>query len=200
MDGASSTGLTKILASATLDQTLSTTAANGRTIEVDGLYDLSSASTTNVFASGAAALIHVVSGGSLRRSGNGTASINVPVNNQGTIDVAAGTLILAGVFGNYNSTSHTLTGGAYVVAGTLQFTSADVRTNAATIALQGTGTLSDGSLDRLRNFATNAAGGELHLALGKTMAAPGAVSNAGTLTVDSTSTFQSGPVTNTGSL
>src|SRR5207248_9685878 len=92
MDGASSTGLTKILASATLNQTISTTAANGRTIEVDGLYDLSSASTTTVFASGTAALIHVVSGGTLRRSGNGTASINVPVQNDGTVITTAGNM------------------------------------------------------------------------------------------------------------
>src|SRR5436190_639876 len=95
-----------MLASATLHQPLPTSPTRRSSDLVDGLYDLSSASTTNVFASGTAALIHVVSGGELLRSGAGTASINVPVQNDGRVDapVASALLNLTAGSGGTNAT------------------------------------------------------------------------------------------------
>ncbi len=55
------------------------------------------------------------------------------------IEAASGNLAIDGTPGllNYSSATKTLTGGTYIVSATLQFTNADVVTNAATIVLDG---------------------------------------------------------------
>ena len=91
----------------------------------------------------------MLSGGTLTRtSAAGTPTpIRVPVDNDGTIDVGAGTLNAGGTFTNYNQLNDRLTGGAYVVrnGSTFQFAGADVKQNFAEITLDGAGSgFSDG--------------------------------------------------------
>ena len=62
----------------------------------------------------------------------------ITLNNPGTIQAASGTLGIQGTFSNFSSTTNTLTGGTYVVSATLQFTNANIVTNAAAITLIGT--------------------------------------------------------------
>lgn len=82
--------------------------------------------------------------GIFRKQGTGTvqfftSSSAVSFENQGTLDIQAGTLgILNNGLTNFSGT--TLTGGTYQISGTgvLQFTGANVVTNAANIVLSGT--------------------------------------------------------------
>src|SRR5271157_570589 len=60
----------------------------------------------------------------------------VAFSNSGTVDIQTGTVDLAGAFSNFSGS--TLTGGTYLVTGTLQFNNANIATNAATIVLNGT--------------------------------------------------------------
>src|SRR5262249_26803326 len=56
--------------------------------------------------------------------------------NQGTLSVNAGSTFTATSLTNFNN--QTLTGGSYIIGGTFRFATADIRTNAATIVLDGT--------------------------------------------------------------
>ena len=86
-----------------------------------------------------------------------------------------------------------MTGGTYLVTGTLQFNNANIATNAATVVLNGTASrIIDGSgNDALKNFATNAAAGSFTIQNGRNFTSAGAFSNAGNVTVGSGSTFNS---------
>jgi hypothetical protein len=87
-----------------------------------------------------------------------------------------------------------LTGGVYqVVNGTLRFNNADIRTNAATIILDGgTAQIVDQSNNNaLAHFNTNAAGGNFTIRNEYIFTAPGVFSNAGTVTVGPDSLFLS---------
>lgn len=131
--------------------------------------------------------------GSLVKSGGtGSAVIAVAFENMGTLKVQSGTLALMGAFSNYSSATRTLTGGSYVVAGTLRFNNADVVTNAAAITLVGAGSkiVDGGGVDGLRNLATNAAAGSFNVLGGRTFTAAGAFANAGTVAVGEGSTFR----------
>ncbi len=136
---------------------------------------------------GASSLIHVLAAGGLTKSaGTGTTSSLIPLTNDGTLTVGSGTLALAGGLTNYDGSTHSLTGGAFVIGSgtTLQFAGADVRTNAAQLTLGGGGAhLSDGSLDGLRNLTTNALGATLTLGPGSFLSTPGAFANKGTLAI-----------------
>ena len=95
--------------------------------------------------------------------------------NNGTLQVNAGsTLDITGsAFINFISTTGTLTGGTYDVnGGTLQFTNANIVTNAADITLAGVFTLGPG-----RSFTTSGPGG-------------GNFTNNGTLAIGAGDTFQ----------
>jgi formylmethanofuran dehydrogenase subunit C len=123
--------------------------------------------------------------------------IDVALTNSGTVNVQAGTLLLDGGFNNFSGT--TLTGGTYVVSGTLEFSGADIQTNAANIVLDGAASriinTIFGGQDALRNFASNT--GSFTVQNGRNFSPTGAFSNAGTLTVGSGSTFtQSGAFSN----
>ena len=102
-----------------------------------------------------------------------------------------GTLSIQGTLTNFSSTTRTLTGGSYIISATLQFSDADIVTNAAAITLSGTSSrIIDGSnLDALRNFATNTAAGSFTIVGGRNLTTPGEVSNAGSITVGTDSSF-----------
>jgi hypothetical protein len=95
-----------------------------------------SASGADLTVSGAAGASLTNSGTIRKSAGTGTSLINIPFSNTGTLDIENGTINLAGGFTNFSGT--TLTGGTYLVKGTLQFNNASIRTNAANITLDGT--------------------------------------------------------------
>jgi hypothetical protein len=114
-------------------------------------------------------------------------------NNMGKLSVAQGSTldITIGPFLNFSGT--TLTGGAYLVTGTLQFDNANIVTNAANITLTGTSSqiIDQSSHNALASFATNASSGSFTLSGGQVFAA-GAFSNAGRTTISKGSTFTAG--------
>jgi hypothetical protein len=121
-------------------------------------------------------------------------------NNKGTLNVSAGDTLQiigpAGSFLNLNSATGTLTGGSYLVSGTLNLATSgqsnDIKTNAASITLTGTSSeITDGSgANALAPFASNAATGKFSLSGGQNFAAVRNFTNNGTLTIGSGSTFK----------
>jgi len=113
--------------------------------------------------------------------------------NNGTLNAGAGdTLKITGPANSFtNFSGTTLTGGTYLVTGTLQFDGANIVTNAAKITLTGATSqiIDQSSANALANFATNAAGGSFALAGGRNFTTLGGFTNNGTLTVGSGSKF-----------
>jgi hypothetical protein len=169
------------------------TVANGFTN--NGLIELTSTGaaapatltlTTGMLTNAAGASISCLAGA------GGSRTLNTPLDNQGTISVATGSMFtLNGALANFSS--GTLAGGIYEVAGTFQFIGAAITTNAATIILDGLGAqiVDQANNNALANFATNAAGGSFTVQDGQSFATTPSVSfsNAGTLTVGAGSTF-----------
>ena len=111
------------------------------------------------------------------------------VNADSTLDITGG------YFTNFNSTTNTLTGGTYNVdGGTLQFTNANIVTNAANITLSGPTAqiVSNTNANALANFATNAATGVFTLSGGSnfTTGGTGNFTNLGALVIGGTDTFK----------
>jgi hypothetical protein len=111
--------------------------------------------------------------------------------NNGTLTIGAGsTFTVAGNLTNFDGAS--LTGGTYVVAGTFQFTNANIQNNAATLVLDGSGAaqvIDQASDNGLANLTVNAAGGSFTVQNNETFTTGGDFTNNGVLAVDPTSTF-----------
>jgi hypothetical protein len=107
-------------------------------------------------------------------------------NNTGTVQVQTGTVSLGAPLPQLSGT--TLTGGTYIITGTLQFPNANIVTNAATIVLDGPAAaiLSDTGANALANFATN--NGTFALLNGRNLTT-GNLTNNGTLTLGAACTF-----------
>jgi hypothetical protein len=121
--------------------------------------------------------------------GGGTIGPHVTFNNKGTLNAVAGdTLNVNGPFLNFSGT--TLRGGKYLVTGTLQFTGANIVTNAANVTLSGATPkiIDQNGANGLANFATNAASGSLTLATSKLTTTLG-FRNAGTVNISAGSNF-----------
>ncbi|HUR78547.1 MAG TPA: Calx-beta domain-containing protein [Acidimicrobiales bacterium] len=144
-----------------------TLATNGATTWSNGALSLVNASIVNAgefvvsapvssSKSGTASFVNAPTG-VLRRTGTGVATLAPRVTNNGTIDVADGTLTLNG--GLSNLSGGTLTGGTYVLNGILKAGAGGITTNAATIRL-GSGEIqplsatSDSILDLTSNSGT----------------------------------------------
>ena len=112
------------------------------------------------------------------------------MRNDGTIDVAAGSLSFpepegVGEFANYQG-GGVLSGGSYIVrnGAKLRFAWANVLTNAADITLVGPGSGfedTDTGADGLENLERINTGGALRLRDGYQLALTGALTNAGTI-------------------
>jgi hypothetical protein len=125
--------------------------------------------------------------------GGGTIGPHFTFTNQGTLHVtAANTLNINAPFTNFSGS--TLTGGNYLVSGTLQFTNANIITNAAKITLSGSTAqiVNQSGVNALTSFATNAKNGSLSLQSGNSLTTSGSVTNAGKLTVGAKSALQTG--------
>jgi RHS repeat-associated protein/uncharacterized repeat protein (TIGR01451 family) len=123
-----------------------------------------------------------------RGTGTSTIAVNGPLSNTGTIEADSGTLSLAPTsFGQVTGTS--LTGGTWnaLNGATLEFpNNTSIATNAATIALGGTGAAISG----LAGLSSNS--GSLALAGGAGLTTTGDLNNSGTLTVGAGSTLKVG--------
>jgi hypothetical protein len=108
--------------------------------------------------------------------------------NTGTLDVSGtGATFATGTLTNFSEM--TLTGGTYLVTGTLRVSGADIRTNAATIVLDGSAArfVDDRDQDALQFLTTNATGGQLTI-LGRIFWTPASgFSNAGVFILGSAS-------------
>jgi hypothetical protein len=115
--------------------------------------------------------------------------------NNGTLAVGSGskfTVDLSDSLTNFNSTTDTLTGGAYNVTGTLEFAGADIVNNDATIILTGTAAkiLNQSAVNALTGFVNNEAGATFEVTGGNVFTTGSSFTNNGTLTVgSSTSKF-----------
>ncbi len=120
--------------------------------------------------------------------------INGNFTNMGTLTVGkkSAMYITGGLFTNFAGA--TLTGGKYMVNGTLEFDGANIATNSASIMLTGAKSqiINQNAANALANFATNTKTGSFSLMSGKTLTTSGNVSNAGKLKVGPNSGLQTG--------
>ncbi len=127
--------------------------------------------------------------------GGGTIGPHFTFTNAGTLNVTAHkTLNINGPFTNFNSISSALTGGTYMVAGTLLFTSASIITNSAKITLTGPSALiaNLGSINALTSLQTNTSTAAFTVTGGQqfTTTLSGNFSNAGKVMVGKNSQFK----------
>jgi hypothetical protein len=120
--------------------------------------------------------------------------INGNFTNTGTLKVGkkSAMYITGGAFTNFSGA--TLTGGKYMVNGTLEFDGASIATNSASIMLTGAKSqiIDQNGANALANFATNTKTASFSLMSGKTLTTSGNVSNAGKLKVGPNSGLQTG--------
>jgi hypothetical protein len=113
--------------------------------------------------------------------------------NLGTLVVAtpSGAIKIIGKFGNYNSVTNTLSGGAYGIDGIFQFDNANLVTNAARLTLSENGQiLNQNGANGLLNLAANK--GTFELSGDESFETRGTFSNQGNLIISRGSTFTVG--------
>jgi hypothetical protein len=149
-------------------------------------------------AGGISGNVHFNNAGLVRLTGAGSlvTPLGASFTNTGTVEVDGGTLSV-GTLSNLSGT--TLTGGTYVVRGALRFNNADVRTNAASIVLDGPASLVANQLgvNALSNLSTNAGAGSFTIQNGRNFTTAGDFTNNGTLGAGAGSAFAvNGALTN----
>ena len=122
--------------------------------------------------------------GTIRKSaGAGESELGAEVDNDGTIEAAAGTLALRGELLNYSEATASLTSGAFVARdATLELPGEPLQVNAATIVLDGAAArlvcrpfFGDPAEDALSDLVRNAGAGELRLEGGAELTTSGRV-------------------------
>jgi hypothetical protein len=122
------------------------------TLEGTGEIENSTSSTN-----GLANLNTITAAGSLTLAtkANFTTAGNLTNNGKLTVNTAS-TLTVTGDLTNFNSSTDTLSSGTYTVGGTLEFTGANIVTNAANLTISGsTAKILNGTTNGLANFANN---------------------------------------------
>jgi fibronectin-binding autotransporter adhesin len=154
-----------------------TDAAN---ITLDGTGEIENSTTSK---NGLANLATIAAAGSFTLASNANFTTVGNLTNNGKLTVnSRSALTVTGDLTNFNISTKTLTSGTYTVGGTLEFTGANIVTNAANLTITGTAAkILNGTANGLANFASNA--GTLTLA------------GDGTLTTGSTAFTDSGAVT-----
>lgn len=122
----------------------------------------------------------VNTGAITKAQGTGETIVQPALSQPGTLNVDTGRLKTDNLQ-DYSAASKTLGGGTYNLTGTLALPNADVVTNAATLALKGSGAQVDNSStgaadDGLDNLRSNAASGHVRVLDGKSLTAPKASS------------------------
>ena len=121
--------------------------------------------------------------------GNFTNNGRLTVNSGSTFAVKSGSSLT-----NFNGATNTLTGGTFTVGGTLEFTGANIVTDAANITLTGSASkiINQSGANGLANFASTASLGSFSLSSGRSFSTVGKFSNAGTLSIASGTGFTVG--------
>ncbi len=130
-----------------------------------------------------------VNQGTLTDDATNTTTVYTALNNAGTVDVETGTLDLTGTFTNFSGT--TLTGGTYLIKGTLQFTSANIQTDAANLILDGSSAaiVDQNGANALANFDAITTTGSFTIRNGYNLTTAGPLTNEGQVTVNTGSTL-----------
>ncbi len=126
--------------------------------------------------------------------GGGQIGAHFTFSNNGTLRVpASNTLDITAPFTNFDSNTGTLTGGTYLVTGTLQFTNAVININSANITLSGSAAqiLNQSNVNAMSNLLTNTSKGAFTVTAGQqyTTTLSGSFSNSGKVTVGKNSSF-----------
>ncbi len=157
---------------------------------LDGIAGGGPASGVATLTNEAGAAIDVASGSVVELSSGAT------FTNNGTLNVAAGGVFVTDSGANFtNYSGHTLTGGAYDIAGQFDFAGADIVTNQAAITLSGSGQIMDSSStgqNGLRDFSTNGSQGQFTLSDAASFQSSGDFNNSGTVTIDAGAAFEVG--------
>lgn len=166
---------------------ISLTGASARIIDFAGQNVL-----TNLATISSAGSLTLSSGANFTTAGNFT--------NDGKLTIDSGTnFSVAGALTNFNSSTDTLSGGTYTVAGKLSFAGANIVTDAANITLEGSGELqnSTNGSNGLAKLATIAAGSSFTIESAANFTTVGNFTNDGTLVIYPGSKFTvSGDLTN----
>jgi hypothetical protein len=147
---------------------------------------------------GSGALTNTGTISSLVPSGVASGVVNGTLTNNGTVSVSAeDALALNGSLTNYSSSTKTLKGGSYVLAGNFRandptLSSQGIATTAGSILLDGGAFLDSNGANALRNLDAIAAGGLFALAGGENFSTPAALANSGRLSTASGSTLTVG--------
>jgi hypothetical protein len=179
-DGA---GTTRVAPGATLRRTgaNSVFVANSRQVEVEGTLDLSEPQT--IFSSGTPGQIHVAPGGTMQRTTTtGVATVNAPVDNDGTVEALTGVLDINGTLANYNASTDTLTGGTFAARGAEIELPGVVQVNSSTLVLEGsTALMSTGGQNALAGLDLQGGLGTLEMESNASLTLDGSLTNAGTV-------------------
>jgi len=170
---------------------IATGGAGSLTVKSGGVFDIQGNGNWDEALAGGPASIVVAPGGTLRRTtGVAVVVVDGPVTNNGTIQVATGSLELAGGLTNFAGT--TLTGGAYQLTGTLKVPAVNVVTNLAEVTLDGpaAGLVTPGGANGLTGLANNT--GALALLNGASLTTAGKLDSFGSATVGVGSTLATG--------
>jgi hypothetical protein len=177
------------------------TVAGGRTLSTSGAFINNGNLTTTGSGSEFTAGGNFINNKSLTTTGGDSEVATISsgtFTNNGTLTVGSGSKFsTGGSLSNFSGA--TLTGGIYNVSGMLQFPGANIVTNAANIFLIGSGSkilLQSGTLDGLRNFATNSAAGSFTISGGRNFITAGNFTNAGTFSIGPGSGFTLGGLGN----
>ncbi len=179
-------GTTRVLAGATLAHGGFTSLAEGRLLEIAGLMTMDAAQPI-IDGGGVDPLVHVDDGGTIRRATTtGTARIDAPVENDGTVAATTGLLRIDGGGGAGTADG---TFGAAAATGTVEFGG-------------GTFTLADGAVlaggTHLISGTVAVAGGATATASGANEVSGGVVGGTGTLAVTGTLVWDGGTMTAAG--
>ena len=148
------------------------------------------------YGTGGSGLLH--NAGTLTKAGAGEAEVAVPLDNDGTIAVAAGTLVARGLLDWAAGASSGSSEGSFEVAAGTLVVPGPLKANAARLVLDGPSsavvypdTASAGTprRDALASLVRNAAGGELVLRGGRSLTVGGAFANQGVLELGAGSTL-----------
>ncbi len=172
--------------------------AQGSTLSVMAGGTLDSRDDGSIRAGGASGGLLRNAGTFVKSAGTGTTLVGpgIQFTNNGVVQVLTGTLDLEGNVSNLDTTNQTLSGGTFNALGTLKVAGANIRTNAASIILDGPGAAFVNATggDALAGLSLNAQGGSLALRNGAGLVVGGLLTDAGTLTCTG------GRISGTGSL
>ena len=154
----------------------------------DGTFPITFGSTATVTSGGYPLIINVPSGPGKKAANSGFTNLGTLVE-----DNPSSLIQILGNFTNFNSTTGTLTGGSYMLDGTLEFNNANIVSNGAKFNLTGDGqVLNQSGVNALANFNNNTSTGTFETSGGQSFETSGTFSNEGNSVISAGSYFTVG--------